>query len=438
MVERVVRLPYAPRAVFQPFHDRTQRFAVGVAHRRCGKTVACINDKIKRAITSDRTMYRAGYIAPYLKQAKDVAWEYLKNYSRPIWGRPPNESELWVELLNGARIRIYGADNAEALRGGYFDDATLDEYADMAPSVWGSIIRPMLADRQGSATFIGTPKGRNAFFDIFDRAKSDPDWFPFMLRASETGLLPDAELKAARQDMTPEQYEQEFECSFEAAIMGAYFGKDVAEAERAGRITQVEAVDGPVHTAWDLGIGDSTAIWFWQAHGNEIRVIDHYENHGQAIPHYVAEIEARGYPQGIDYVPHDAKVRSLETGRTRVETLITLGRKPKLVANHKIMDGINATRLTLPRCWFDADNCKNGIEALRQYRADYDDKTRAFKNTPKHDWTSHTADAFRYLCMAWREDMKPQETPALPPVKGINQYTADEMWKFNKPRRERV
>ena len=438
MVERVVRLPYAPRAVFQPFHDRTQRFAVGVAHRRCGKTVACINDKIKRAITSDRTMYRAGYIAPYLKQAKDVAWEYLKNYSRPIWGRPPNESELWVELLNGARIRIYGADNAEALRGGYFDDATLDEYADMAPSVWGSIIRPMLADRQGSATFIGTPKGRNAFFDIFDRAKSDPDWFPFMLRASETGLLPDAELKAARQDMTPEQYEQEFECSFEAAIMGAYFGKDVAEAERAGRITQVEAVDGPVHTAWDLGIGDSTAIWFWQAHGNEIRVIDHYENHGQAIPHYVAEIEARGYPQGIDYVPHDAKVRSLETGRTRVETLITLGRKPKLVANHKIMDGINAARLTLPRCWFDADNCKNGIEALRQYRADYDDKTRAFKDTPKHDWTSHTADAFRYLCMAWREDMKPQETPALPPVKGINQYTADEMWKFNKPRRERV
>ncbi len=438
MVERVVRLPYAPRAVFQPFHDRTQRFAVGVAHRRCGKTVACINDKIKRAITSDRTMYRAGYIAPYLKQAKDVAWEYLKNYSRPIWGRPPNESELWVELLNGARIRIYGADNAEALRGGYFDDATLDEYADMAPSVWGSIIRPMLADRQGSATFIGTPKGRNAFFDIFDRAKSDPDWFPFMLRASETGLLPEAELKAARQDMTPEQYEQEFECSFEAAIMGAYFGKDIAEAERAGRIKQVEAVDGPVHTAWDLGIGDSTVIWFWQAHGNEIRVLDHYENHGQAIPHYVAEIEARGYPQGIDYVPHDAKVRSLETGRTRVETLITLGRKPKLVANHKIMDGINAARLTLPRCWFDADNCKNGIEALRQYRADYDDKTRAFKDTPKHDWTSHTADAFRYLCMAWREDMKPQEVPALPPVKGINQYTADEMWKFNKPRRERV
>lgn len=438
MVERLVRLPYAPRKVFQPFHDRTQRFAVGVAHRRCGKTVACINDKIKRAIVSNRPMYRAGYIAPYLKQAKDVAWEYLKNYSRPIWGRPPNESELWVELLNGARIRIYGADNAEALRGGYFDDATLDEYADMAPSVWGSIIRPMLADRQGSATFIGTPKGRNAFYDIFERAKSDPDWFSFILRASETQLLPEAELRAARQDMTPEQYEQEFECSFEAAILGAYYGRDVAEAERAGRITDVEPIDGPVHTAWDLGIGDSTAIWFWQASGNEIRVIDHYENHGQAIPHYVAEIEARGYSKGIDYVPHDAKVRSLETGRTRVETLITLGRKPKLVANHKIMDGVNAARLTLPRCWFDAERCKDGIEALRQYRADFDEKTRAFKDAPKHDWTSHTADAFRYLCMAWREDMKPQEAPALPPVKGINQYTADEMWKFNKPHRERV
>lgn len=432
-------IPYSPREVFKPFHNRTERFAIGVAHRRCGKTVACINDKIKRAILSPKEMYRAGYIAPYLKQAKDVAWEYLKRYSRPVWGGPPNESELFVTLLGGQRIRIYGADNADALRGGYFDDVTLDEYADMAPSVWGSIIRPMLADRQGSATFIGTPKGRNSFHEIFERAKSDPEWLTFMLRASETKLLAESELKAARLDMTPEQYEQEFECSFEAAILGAYFGKDIAEAERAGRIKAIEPIEGkPVHTAWDLGMGDSTAIWFWQAANNEIRIIDHYENHGQAIPHYVAEIESRGYANGTDFVPHDAKVRSLETGRTRVETLVSLGRNPKLVANHKIMDGINAARLTLPRVWFDADKCRNGIEALRQYRADFDEKTRAFKDAPKHDWTSHTADAFRYLCMAWREEAKPVETPDIPPVKGITDYKVEEMWNFQKPVRDRV
>jgi phage terminase large subunit len=431
-------IPYTPRDVFKPFHNRTERFAIGVAHRRCGKTVACINDMVKRAVLSQKEMYRAAYIAPYLKQAKDVAWEYLKRYSQPVWGAPPNESELFVTLLGGQRVRIYGADNADALRGGYLDDGILDEYADMAPSVWGSIIRPMLADRRGSATFIGTPKGRNAFHELYERAAGDADWFRFMLRASETELLPASELAAARLDMTPEQYDQEFECSFDAAIMGAYYGKDVAELERKGRIGEVDPIAGPVHTAWDLGIGDSTAIWFWQAANNEIRIIDHYESHGQAIPHYVAEIEARGYPKGVDYVPHDAKVRSLETGRTRIETLISLGRKPMLVPNHKIMDGINAARLTMPRIWIDAVKCRDGIEALRQYRADFDEKTRAFKDAPKHDWTSHTADAFRYLCMAWREQAKPDEKPEIPPVKAITDYKVEEMWKFDKRPRDRV
>jgi hypothetical protein len=380
-------------------------------------------------------MYRAGYIAPYLKQAKDVAWEYLKRYSRPLWGQPPNESELFVTLLGGQRIRIYGADNADALRGGYFDDVTLDEYADMAPSVWGSIIRPMLADRSGSATFIGTPKGRNSFHEIFERAKLDPDWFWFMLKASETGLLAESELIAARLDMTPEQYEQEFECSFDAAIMGAYFGKEVSEAERCGRIKSIEVnPDIPVHTAWDLGIGDSTAIWFWQAVENQVRIIDHYENNGQPLSHYVAEIVSRGYRKGKDYVPHDAKVRSIETGRTRIETLIALGREPVLVADHTIMDGINAARVSFPNIWFDDDRCRQGIEALRQYRADFDEKTRAFKNMPKHDWTSHTADAFRYLCMAWRAEAKPDKPEPKPLFKQIDEITMAEWHEMDKVR----
>lgn len=388
-------IPYSPRRIFLPFHARSQRFAVGVAHRRCGKTVSTINDKIRRAVCSEKENYRAAYIAPYLKQAKDVAWEYLKRYARPVLVKPPNESELWVEVLSAsgapARIRLYGADNAEALRGGYLDDATLDEYGDQAPSVWGEIIRPMLADRRGTATFIGTPKGKNHFHAIYRYAIDHPDeWFSFLLPASRTGILEARELDAARRDMTPEQYAQEFECSFDAAILGAYYGRDIAETERAGRICDVPYEPSlPVYTAWDLGIGDSTAIWMFQCVGSELRFVDYYENHGQSLAHYAAELSARRIHAEKDFVPHDARVRELGTGRSRLETLVGLNLRPELVPAHKIMDGINAARVSFPNIWFDAGRCADGIEALRQYRTEYDEKTRAYKDTPKHDWTSH-------------------------------------------------
>jgi phage terminase large subunit len=173
-----------------------------------------------------------------------------------------------------------------------------------------------------------------------------------------------------------------------------------------------------VHTAWDLGIGDSTAIWFWQFTGNEIRVIDHYEAHGHGLPHYAAVLDAKPYRYGDDYVPHDARVRELGTGKTRIETLQQLGRNPKLVPAHKIGDGINAARVTMPLVWFDRAKCKDGLEALRQYRADFDEKTRAFKDAPRHDWTSHSADAFRYMAMAWRELAR--DVREVKPVKRLN------------------
>lgn len=398
---RRIVIPYAPRSVFLPYHNRKQRWACLVAHRRCGKTVATINDLIKGAVTCKRQHGRYAYVAPFLSQAKEVAWEYLKRFAQPVL-EDKNESELWVQLLGGHRIRIHGADNPDRLRGAYLDGLVLDEYADMRPSVWGEVIRPMLADRQGWATFIGTPKGRNEFFEVFDRSQRDDGWYSAILRASETGLLPQEELDDARADMTPEQYEQEFECSFDAAILGAYFGKEMAEAQRSGRITQVAVVEGvPVNTAWDLGKGDHMAIWCWQAVGGEIRVVDFLQQHGFDMRHYCAELDARGY-YGIDYVPHDATVPSLETGKTRVETLVAMKRKPRVVAIHKVMDGINAARVEFRRVWFD-ERCKDGLEALRQYRADFDEKLKTFKDEPRHDWASHAADAFRYMCVAFRE-----------------------------------
>lgn len=384
-----------------------------MCHRRAGKTVACIADLVDAALRCKRKNGRYAYLAPYYTQAKDVAWVYLKDMVAPIPGATVNESELRVDLPNGARVRLYGADNADRLRGLFLDGIVMDEYADMRPSVWGQVIRPALSDRQGWAVFIGTPKGHNEFHDKWLEAVSDPaEWYAMMLRASDSGLLPDEELADARKRMTPEQYEQEYQCSFEAAILGAYFGKEIAQLERDGHICELPYEKAlPVHTAWDLGIGDSTAIWFFQVVGSEIRVIDHYEAHGHGLPHYASVLASKPYQYGDDYVPHDAKVRELGTGRTRIETLQQLGRKPKLVPSHKIMDGINAARLSMPIVWFDRTRCADGIEALRQYRADFDEKTRAFKDNPRHDWTSHSADAFRYLAMAWRE-MAPQ--PAKP------------------------
>lgn len=426
---------YRARPQFLPFHKRKARFSAIVAHRRCGKTVACIADLIDAALRLDKPDGRFAYIAPLFNQAKDVAWTYMKNYAGPFLAAPPNETELRVDLLNGSRIRLYGADNPDRLRGIYLDGVVLDEYADMAPSVWGGVIRPLLADRAGWATFIGTPKGRNAFFEIYSRAETDDNWYAVKLKASTTGILDPKELEAARLDMTPEQYEQEFECSFEAAILGAYFGKEMAEAERAGRIVaNLPRIAGAkVHTAWDLGNSDHMAIWCFQVGAGEIRVIDYLSAHGQYMDKYCAELDTKGY-RGTDYVPHDAKVPSLETGRTRVETLIKFGRKPKVIADHHVMDGINAARMTFPRVWFDSTTCADGLEALRQYRAEYDEKTRAFKDTPKKDWATHPADAFRYLAMAWRE-LK-ADPPPPPPGRTIHEMSLDEAWKLREPEKD--
>jgi len=435
-VQRIV-IPYSPRALFRPYHARRQRWACLVVHRRGGKSVATVNDMIREAVRCQKVDGRFAYIAPQLNQAKDVIWTYLKRFAGPII-TDKNEADLWVEVPNAAgsvsRIRVYGADNADRLRGGYLDFALLDEYADMAPSVFGMIVRPMLADREGGATFIGTIKGRNHLWELHAARRDDPEWFTMYARASETGIIPATELDEMRKVMTAEEYAQEMELDADAAIRGAYWGKELADAEAAGRMCGFEAELGPVHTVWDLGVGDSTAIWWWQAHGGEIRVLDFYENHGQGLEHYAGVIKAKPWLAGHDWVPHDARVKELGTGRTRVETMQLLGLKPRLVPAHGLEDGINAARVTIARCWFNMPACRDGVEGLKQYRADYDEKTRVFTNKPKHDWTSHRADAFRYLAMAWREltpqpEVKPGKMLA---VGSLNQVSLNDLWDARK------
>lgn len=390
---------YHERPQFNDFHRRDKRWTVIVAHRRAGKTVACVMELITRALATSKTAARYAYIAPFYSQAKAVAWDYLKRYAAPVAAKF-SESELSVDLVNGSRVRLFGADNPDALRGMYLDGVVLDEFADMRPSLWGEVIRPLLSDRRGWAVFIGTPKGRNVFFDIYDKARNDPDWFCLTLKASETGLIAGEELADARKSMTEAQFEQEFECSFEAAIVGAIFAKELKRARDTQRIARVPHEPAQlVSTAWDIGFGDSTAIWFFQWVGPELRIIDYYECCGEPITHYLGVLKGRGYNYDTHWLPHDAEHKQLATGTSIVEIVRENGFRAQVVPNMPLEHGINQARLVLGKSWFDEERCKAGLEALIHYQWDYNKRLDEVKPTPLHNWASHGADAFRYLAL---------------------------------------
>lgn len=404
-----VRIDYQPREQFLPYHNRTERWAALVAHRRAGKTVACINDLIRDALTCKHRNPRVAYIAPYLVQARDVAWQYVKDYTQAIPGVNYNETELRADFPNGGRLRLYGADNYERLRGLGLYSVTLDEYADFDPRAWTEVIRPALSDLapESKATFIGTPKGRNNFWQIFDNATRDDDWFSLSLKASETGILQESELHMAKSMMTADAYEQEYECSFQAAIQGAYYGKEMQELEEEGRLTHVPLdPHALVQTSWDLGVGDQTAIILFQQVGKEIHIIDHFEGSGVGLDWYVNELnerkENKGYQFGSHLLPHDVLVKELSTGRSRIESLRSLGIEPTVVPKLSVDDGINAVRRIFPRLWID-ESCTHFTECLRQYRTVFDEKRKVYQLRPRHDWTSHSADALRYLAVGLTE-----------------------------------
>jgi hypothetical protein len=443
-----IELEYKPRAVFEDFHDRQQRWAVIVAHRRCGKTVSCINDLIYKAIIEGKEDGRYAYVAPYYSQAKNIAWDYLLRFSQPVLAKA-NQSELWVELINGARIRLFGADNPDALRGLYLDGIVLDEYADMRPRIWGEIIRPLLADRIGWAVFIGTPKGHNGFWEVYNNALNDPKWYAKTLRASQTGLLAQEELDDAAKMMSQDQYLQEFECDFESAIIGAYYGKEMRQLTDLGRVTKVEY--DPmyrVNTSWDLGYSDDTSIWWWQVVRGELRFLDYHGSNGQPVSFYTGLIQSKqsefGYEYGIHYLPHDARAKTLASGgKSIIEQLsakIPL-ESMKIVPNLSLQDGIQASRMALMRSWFDAERCNDGIESLRQYQREYDDDRKVFRDKPRHDWTSHAADAYRMAAVAWRSEEKILTKDE--PIKGLfvgeTDVTLNEMWAIkNQPNNRRI
>lgn len=407
--EQVIRIPYAPRPLQLDIHRAldAHRFGVVVCHRRFGKTVMAVNHLIKGALTCAKERGRFSYVAPTYRQAKAVCFDYLKHYSRPVPGCQFNESELRADYPNGSQVRLYGADNPDALRGIYLDGVVLDEFGLMQGKVWSEVLRPALSDRQGWACFIGTPNGKNAFWDIRDYAARTDGWFLAEHKASDTGIIPPAELTAAREQMSADEYAQEFECSFEASVRGAVWANEMTWLRENGRLTSVPWEPSiPVHTAWDLGMSDSTAIWFVQMVNGEARVIDYYEASGEALGHYVNVLSGKPYTYGRHVVPHDAEVRELGTGKSRLEIMRGLGIQPRVCPNLKLQDGLEAGRLFLKRAWFDAEKCRQGLECLQNYRREENTKTGELKSEPVHDWASHGADAWRYAAIGLKEQDK--------------------------------
>ena len=391
-----VVIPYSPRPLQKTVHNALQRFNVLVCHRRWGKTVFAINEDIKGATGCRLPNPRTAYIAPLQKQAKRVSWDYAKFFSRPIPGITINEAELRIDYPNGGRMEVLGADNADSLRGTYLDLVVLDEFSQMNPSVWSEVIRPALADRKGRAIFIGTPKGHNNFYKLYQRAGSLEGWYRQLYRASETGILDEEELRAARREMSQPEYAQEFECSWSAAIKGAYW----ADAMEKAKITRVPYDENwPVITSWDLGIRDSTVIWFFQNVGTEVRVINCLAFQGMGLPDIVRKLKDLPYLYTQHIAPHDARVRELGSGKSRIETAEQLGVAFDIAPQLHVQDGIQQVRSLLSRCIFDGEKCETGIEALRQYRSEYDERRGVLRTTPLHDWCSDYADAFRYFAI---------------------------------------
>ena len=402
-----VTIPYTPRKQQGYIHNQIEKFRYSLlcCHRRFGKTVMCINHLIKAAMTSQNHNPRFAYIAPTYGQAKKIAFDYLKYYTKEIPGTKYNETELRCDLVNGARIMLLSSENPDSIRGIYLDGCIIDETAQINPALINEVITPALSDRKGFMILVGTPKGMaNLFYDYYQKAQADPKWFLYKAKASETGIVDKEELDAALAVMGSQKYEQEFECSFIGNIQGSIYGELIASLDDKKQITRVPIDPAyPVNTAWDLGYNDQTAIIFFQQIGHNIHIVDYYENKNEAFPHYAQVLKEKDYIIEHNYGPHDLDQTEFGTGKTRRETAYQMGLRFRVVPRMAIEDGIHAVKMVLPRCFIDVDNCGPLVNALRHYHRKFSDKERVYKIKPVHDWSSHAADAMRTLATGLNE-----------------------------------
>lgn len=371
------------------------------------------------------------YFFPTYKQGKKILWDgmdntgfkFLDHFPRQIVAKK-NDTEMKIELTNGSVFQVIGTDNFDAIRGTNPVFCVFTEYAFQDPRAWDTV-RPILDANGGTAIFNTTPNGENHAYDLFEKVKDDELWFTQLLTINDTGAVPLSAIEQARKEGVDEDtIQREYFCSFGASVQGAYYAPEIRAALADKRITNVPFdASTEVHTFWDLGMDDSTTIWFMQRIGRSFAFIDYYENSGEGISHYVdvlKEKQKEGYSYGKHYFPHDVEVRELGSGKSRKQTLVDMGvpaSSIKVVPRiSDVGQGIQAVRSLLHLCWFDEKKCRRGLNALKNYRKKYDEENKTFMKTALHDWSSHGSDAFRTFATGWRDEMN------FPALKGIRSF----------------
>lgn len=464
-----ITLPYnwRPRSYqlpFWSFFENGGTRGIAVWHRRSGKDDVCLHRAAVAAFERPATYW---HMLPEYAQGRKAIWAAVnpKTGKRRIDEAFPhdireatNEQEMFIRFRSGSTWQVVGSDRYDSTVGSPPAGITFSEWALADPAAWAYLL-PILLENNGWAAFITTARGRNHAKSMLDLARKTPGWFGEILTIDDTARF--CRAAGERPPITVEQVEavraeyhslfgiedgdalieQEFYCSFEAAILGAYYGKAMVRADQEGRICDFDINDRhPVNTALDIGKGDHMRIWWWQITERGIDVIDHAagDTPEAGAKWYVEKIKAKPYRYGEHWVPHDAKVVEWGTEKSRIETLIGLGLTPRLVPDHYVDDGINAVRQILPRCRFHQTNTAVGLESLRQYKKEWDEKNRVFKDVPLKNWAAHDADTFRYVAMAYRElaPSIPRETQKLLVVGPGNEVTLDDLWETNRPKRQ--
>lgn len=391
--------------------------AIAIWHRRAGKDSLMLN---WAAVASQTRVATYWHMLPQAEQARKAIWNAVNPHTAerlidqafpPAMRSNTNDNEMFIRFKNGSTWQVVGSDNFNSLVGTPPAGIVFSEYALADPSAW-DYMRQILLENNGWAVFITTPRGDNHAKQLYDYALTDQTWFAEKLTVDDTGVFTppqlDSELAEMQARHGPDDgralFDQEYRCSFVAPLIGSYYARLIEVAEKQGRVTTVEVLPHlPVHSAWDLGVSDSTSIWCFQATPLGLRCVDYLEAHGQGMEFYAAWLDKRGY-KGADLLPHDARQR-IPVGnppRTRIELMLEWGRKPQLVPIHHVPDGISAVRMTLPLMTFDAVKCSQGLRALRNYRRQWHDAKATFVDAPLHDWASHGSDAMRTLAMGWQ------------------------------------
>lgn len=354
---------------------------------------------------------------PEYEQARKAIWSAVNPHTgirRIDEAFPPairentNDQSMFIRFRNGSTWQVVGSDSYNSLVGAPPAGVVISEWSLADPAAW-AYLSPILAENDGWALFLYTSRGKNHGHSLWQSAKTRPGWHVERQTVENTGVFTAAALADAKADLIAlygeedgeALFEQEYYCSFEAAVIGSYYGRLLTRLERDGRITAVPYDPSlPVSTGWDLGIDDATAIWFVQVAAREVRVIDYLEFRGRSLTEIAKEVLAKPYVYQDHYLPHDVETREMSTAKTRKETLESINLRPVRPGSRlPVQDGINAVRNLLPRCVFDEKRCEKGLNALREYRVEYDEKSKSPRKTPLHNWASHPADAFRELAV---------------------------------------